>query len=61
MERTCKDCSKFEVCKFKPMPYEEPCTSTADIILLSISYQSFSEKLFALYGTYCRHYKSFYE
>jgi len=53
-QKSCRDCDKWEVCKFKPVPY---MGTSSGGIGFTISYRDFASKLFELYGEYCIHYK----
>jgi len=53
MHKSCLNCDKHLVCRFKPDPY---MGSHSDGPKYTISYKKFANKLFNLTGKYCEYY-----
>ena len=57
MEKSCENCSKSYVCKFKPERHTDPSTSTSSTLLFkNIGAADFNRKLYRLYAKYCLSY-----
>ena len=54
LTKSCSDCAKHYVCKFKPDPY---MGSSSGGIMFNVSYEAFRIMLLGLYGQNCKFYE----